>query len=464
MSKIRKNFTKGENKMKRLNKKIVLALGTVAAVVTPIAAVVACGSEKNHSIAVGSYSNLMIKLDAGDITIAGAWGDSRFYAPDKGVNIKAIGVNKKRVANDGIQVREGIPLSDQFLLQELFIELINDSKTNEKLQIDLDNKMTSIFSIYSHDGYTPIRSAQKIGVMSEGILKETDMLPDGVPAVDVDDKEFFSGVSDVNNKFAKFATKKAFNIIFIPSSDASLVKKATDKLQKFLETKGIKTNISISTDYDTAATSLKSKTVDVAFLPVDTWNEGTSNSNFILQAARGLQINSLDVSNKSAKISTTELTSEVDAVKLFNKYGALFLDEIIRADLQNADDGIMDGDIPATDSDTTESNPFPPKYIKFFEEAKKDDTLEQKIFNFAKAEVDAGRINGHLSGSYESWIYAKKSSSIYKSVVNVNSNEDWKLDMSDDIVYGYTSTTSSSSFIFPEDWFAQHFNGFESLI
>lgn len=58
--------------------------------------------------------------------------------------------------------------------------------------------------------------------------------------------------------------------MFIPSNDVSKVTEATQKLQKFLDSKGIKANITVATNYDFAATQLEQGSIDVAFLPVET--------------------------------------------------------------------------------------------------------------------------------------------------------------------------------------------------
>lgn len=71
--------------------------------------------------------------------------------------------------------------------------------------------------------------------------------------------------------------KPELKIIFVPSRDASKLKKAIEKLKPLLEDKlknfNMKVEANVSTDYTTAGQSLRSGTVDVSFLPAATYNK-----------------------------------------------------------------------------------------------------------------------------------------------------------------------------------------------
>ncbi|GAA8714894.1 hypothetical protein oki361_17500 [Helicobacter pylori] len=67
------------------------------------------------------------------------------------------------------------------------------------------------------------------------------------------------------------AGAKPFRIIVIPSSDPKLIAEAAEKLQKYFHEQGL-TNIEVSvgTDYNTAAQSLASNAYQLGFFPVKT--------------------------------------------------------------------------------------------------------------------------------------------------------------------------------------------------
>ena len=449
--------------------KIGLGVASLGAVVAPLATVISCGDKYetlkfgSHSVKAlnaGGYSSLMTKLASDDINIAGAWGDSRFYAGKNASKLHVVGVEKKRISNDGIQVRGDLKISDQIALQNLFIDLIQYSNvsTNNDLQIDFDGKDKSVFSIYSHGAYRKLISTDQVAIIDsdnpQGPLKNVNAGNGNDKIVssssfDATTSDYFSaaGTSSTTAKTkaaltTQYTTKasKKLNIVFIPSNDASKVRAATSKLNDFLTSIGVEAKIDVSTDYDTAASQLENKQYDVAFLPVETWIQNAPNTNFILQAARPTQVATMNVTGANAALPGINFPNEKDQVELFNKYGRLYL-----KDIKN----IASTTISAADKEKDKKDLFKV-------EAAKTGTPEKKILDFA----NRATANDFLMGTYEAWLYTKKDSELDKLLADKYKTPSWTMpykDVQDKLVFGYTSKTSGSSYLFPEMWFNEHF-------
>lgn len=421
--------------MKKINK-LFLATGAVVAMAIPVVTAVSC-VDLTDDIAIncGSYAGSFQKLANGDISVAGAWGDARFYAGDQAKNIESVGVEATRISNDGIQVRSGMKMGDEIALQKIFAELIIESKTNAALQL----KGKSLFSIYSHDGYTALKQGSEVNAMIGGkpraVSTNSDVTSD---TFDEAQSEYFITAGS-NEGFNGFKSKKTLKIVFIPSNDPSLVHEATKLLEDFLKSKNVNTEIAVSTNYDLAATQLANDQIDVAFLPVETWHEHAGNTKFIIQAARPTQIATMTISNEAA-LPGASLASELKAVELFNKYGQLYLKDI-------------------NDSKVTSE-----AKTNFLNAAQTAGSDEAKIKAFADSH--ATDANAMMAGAYESWIYARKGSP-FDLYIKANGKQDgWKLNwsaVSEDVIYGYTSSTSASAYVYPEIWFQNHFDGFKSF-
>lgn len=92
---------------------------------------------------------------------------------------------------------------------------------------------------------------------------------DKTTAFDANASDYFQAGTGVGGYVSKPGAK-TLKITFIPSNDPAQVQDATQKLNKYLNDHGVKVNIDVSSDYDVAATQLKEKQIDVAFLPVET--------------------------------------------------------------------------------------------------------------------------------------------------------------------------------------------------
>ena len=452
-----------------MNKKIFktgLAISSLGALVAPLATVIACGTKKDQGVNffdvetlnTGGYSGSMTKLASGDISIAGSWGDSRFYAKENASSLHVVGVEKKRISNDGIQVKPQMKVSDQVALQNLFQDLIKyaNNEDNKELRMQLGNKEKSIFNVYSHDDYKPLFQDDQIAIIDpenpNGDLKNVNAGKgnfkfEKFSTFDSNNADFFSDSgtatqtaktkTDLKNEYN---TKKQLRIVFIPSSDPAKVRAATKKLSDFLNDEiGLDVQIDVSTDYETAATQLESGQFEVAFLPVETWIKNAPNTNFILQAARPTQVSTMDITEESPSLPGTKFVNEKDHVELFNKYGQLYLKDITTEALGKA---------------KLETNQ------KTFKKAiATGSEAEVKIQTFANDAID-NNPQDLLIGSYEAWLYTKKDSELDQILKEKYKTPNWTMpyaDVKDKVIYGYTSKTSGASYLFPELWFNEHF-------
>ncbi|MGX9339847.1 hypothetical protein ACWXVM_00745 [Mycoplasma sp. 2261] len=399
-----------------------------------------CTTDSNvEAIKTQGYADAMQKLANKSITVAGAWSDARFYAKDHANDLEVIGATS-HISNDGVQARSDLKLGDIKALQQLLIAAIKESnkqvkdnkdsnKESNLTYLDKNNKIQSIFKIYNHDGYAPVGFDANIVYNINGDSKKAyEVIPKG-------DSEYIS-FDEKTSKFTTVDEKKNLKIQFIPSSDAALVQKATEKLQLWIKEKGIKNiEISVSSDYNSAATALKAKSIDVAFLPVDTWAKLSGDSSFIIQAGRNVQIIDPYISKQNP--STPKFNDEKLLVEAFNNYKIFNKNNL---------------------------------YINK-EPSKNPNSTANGYNDELKTHIDSLATGEELPtvGFYRSYIYVRKDSEIYKIVIKAlkEQGSNWKLKWSevrDYVIYGYTSTTSAASYIYPEQWFKKHFEGFKSFL
>ncbi|PZV99252.1 PhnD/SsuA/transferrin family substrate-binding protein [Metamycoplasma auris] len=428
----------------QITKRHKVLFSLVAASIVPFAFGAISAKCQKESIAIGTsgYADQMQKLASKSITVGGAWADARFYAGKYQDNLVAVGVTDP-ISNDGVQARPGLKKGDIEAIQELLIDAITKSyeevasKNKEKKtdEGDLtyydqkDKKIKSIFQIYNHDGYTKVGYNASIPYNIKGeqkkAYKETPTGESEYLKYDSSKKQF----TTIGNKDLK--------IQFIPSSDASLVTKATEKLQKYLATKGAtKVKISVSNEYNSAASALKSQSVDIAFLPIDTWAKLAGDSSFILQAGRNVQI--IDPYESISNPSKPKFTDEKLLVEAHNNYKTFNKDSTIG-------------------SLYIDKNKLPSAATTGYSEELKKHIESLKNGN------DLPKV-----GYYRAYIYVNKDTEIYKLISKAleEQGSNWKLNWDDvkkHVKYGYTSTTSAASFIYPEQWFKKHFDGFKSF-
>ncbi|MBN0919214.1 hypothetical protein [[Mycoplasma] gypis] len=434
-----------------MTKKSKLALFSVLGISSAIVALpfvaAQCGqtnSNKEVIVKTAGYSDTMTKLLAKDVTLAGAWGDARnLIQGDTKKDIAIIGATDF-ISNDGVQARSTLKQGDIEAIQTLLIDAIKKAKSGDealKIEIQKDgkSKKVQLFSVYNHDSYSKVGLDANISYNVNGDKKKAyQVTPE-------QGNEYFV----IENGVVK--TKpgaKEFNIVFIPSSDPTNVTKATVKLSQYFKTQGI-TNIKIqtSTSYDAAATQLSSNTVELAFLPVDTWATKSGKSSFILQAGRNVQIvdpyKSVTNVSEPALDATTHETVLVDAMNHYAEFNskvepakALYI------------------------SDTQDKRPTTTEH-----------NLPQVLLDAINAITPVAQGSSETLptvGYYRSYIYARKDSEIYKLITEAMKRDgsNWTLkwdDVKKYVKYGYTSTTSSASYTYPEKWFQKHFTGFKSF-
>ncbi|ENY68644.1 Hypothetical protein, predicted lipoprotein [Metamycoplasma auris 15026] len=428
----------------QITKKHKVLFSLVAASITPLAFGAISAKCQKETIAIGTtgYADQMQKLASKSITIGGAWADARFYAGDYQDNLVAVGVTDP-ISNDGVQARPDLKKGDIEAIQELLIDAVTESYKEVKTKTDAkqtdegaltyydqkDKKIKSIFQIYNHDGYTKVGYEADIPYNIKGDKKKA------YKATPQDGNEYLKYESS-NKKFTTVGDKE-LKIQFIPSSDASLVQKATEKLQAYISKKGAtKVKISVSSDYNSAATALKAGSVDIAFLPIDTWAKISGDSSFILQAGRNVQI--IDPYESISNPSKPKFTDEKLLVEAHNNYKTFNKDSTI---------GSLYIDKSKTPAATTTGYP---------------DELKNHIETL-KSSSELPKV-----GYYRAYIYVNKDTEIYKLISKAleEQGSNWKLkwdDVKKHVKYGYTSVTSAASYIYPEQWFKKHFEGFESF-
>ncbi|UUD36903.1 phosphate/phosphite/phosphonate ABC transporters, periplasmic binding protein [Mycoplasmopsis californica] len=424
-----------------MNKKLILTgAALVSSAALPVAAI-SCGTQDSSdavALKMNGYSDAMNKVAAGDITLAGVWGDARYMAGENAKDLIAIGATRT-IANDGVQARSNLKKGDLEAIQEILIEAIKNSKEKDAngaykypdlTYTDKDGKAQPIFKIYSHDAYSKVGENSKIFYSSKGENK---------PAFSVKPEEGNEYFEKAGTKYQMKAGAAEFKIQFIPSNDPALVQQATANLQKYLNGIGF-TNIkvTVSADYNAAANALKNKSIDVAFLPVNAWAKEAGDASFILVAGRGVQI--------------------IDPYKAVdNTAEAQFEDEQILIDAHN---------------NYLEFNKAAGKGALYINDdpSKNPAAVATGYPEDLKKHVDklANEASMPTTGFYRSYIIARKDSEIAKLVLKALKEQgtNWKLPWADVkhlVKYGYTSTTSSASYNYVEEWMQRHFEGFANL-
>ncbi|QJG66912.1 PhnD/SsuA/transferrin family substrate-binding protein [Mycoplasma phocoenae] len=451
--------------MKLKKYSILFTLGTIATSIVGTGLVSAACSNvtntKDITIKTGSYDDQIKKVASSTITLAGAWRDARFFAGDEAENLVVVGATDP-ISNDGIQAKPGMKQGDIDVLSKIFLDTIAEAnkqlkpisklqkqlkkaKTEEEkanltqqieeakkkasLVMELKNKTKQLFNIYSHDGYTKLGPNSNIRYNQNG-----------------DTKKAYSKTPEAGSDFFNIKEdgtwtpkeNKEIKIMFIPSNDPKNVTTASSKLQKYINEKyNINTKITVAVDYKSASQQLKNNQIDLAFLPVNSWADLSGDSFFILQAGRSVQI--VDPYKSLTNTSEAAINDEtilVNAMNNYKKFGSKKL--YISAD--------------------SSQNP--------------QSTIENQYAAELKNVVDSlvtDKTNSLPNvGFYRSYIYAKKGTEIEKIITKAlkEQGSEWKLnweDVKEHIQYGYTDTTSSASYTYPEKWFKKHFIGFKSF-
>lgn len=422
-------------------------LGLAAVAGAAALTLTACGGTTSNATVAGvkvtDYADGINKMIAGDVDFAGAWADVRTTVDGSSNSIEAVGVEKNRIANDGIQARENISSHDIAVIQSLFIKMINDTN-NANLKLASGK---SLFSVYSHSAYVPTTSTtKKVTYLNAGVPTQKTM-SSTAPADSIDsvDGALFKRVANKND-YASYETADGvtLKIEFIPSNDPTLVTEASTKLKTFLNSIDVKAEVTTATDYNTAARKLNEKTIDLAFLPVNTWATEAAQSKFILQAGRPTQVATLGWDGTKVELTET-MTNQRHATKVMNELSQLFLQDVTTSKLATAAAG---------------SNAEKFKTIK---DSASHDLKDWATKVTAFADANEGKNEVMIAGSYESFIYAKKGSEFSKLInaayANTNYNEDWTAELgANEFKYAYTSTTSGASYVFPELWINRHLN------
>ena len=428
------------------NKKILVGLSTlfVPTFTTIPMVLTSCKTtEEGKKVAVQSYSDQVLKLLSGDITVGGAWSDVRQFAKKDWDKIAIIGATDP-ISNDGVQARENLKDDDIKGVQNLLISAIKQANADKaaKKETDLtykdkNGKLQSMFKIYNHDGYA------KIGYDATITTSDGKQKPAYAKKPETGGDYF---AIDASNKVTWKGTKP-FKIQFIPSSDPALVGSVTKGLQKWMNAQlnkadGEAIEISVSTNYEALGQFLKAGSQDVGFLPVGTWADKCPETKFILTSGRRVQI--VDPYVAVDKTTIPAFSDEKLLVNAINNYRTFNKSK----DIAELDWVYINNDKSKNPKDVAEGYP-----------------------KELKDKVDELATSGNLPivGYYRSYIYAKKGSEIEKIVSKAlkEQGSNWKLkwdEVKKHIVLGFSGTTSSASYIYPEKWFAKHFEGFESFV
>ncbi|MCV3728336.1 PhnD/SsuA/transferrin family substrate-binding protein [Ureaplasma miroungigenitalium] len=433
----------------KLNKKLLFStLGVLGTITAVTAIATSCGGTsddkkveaKAQTVNSGSYATQMKSLATGEITVAAGWGDAAaVYAKDYRDDIIIVGATTP-ISNDGIQVRGDLKKGDIQALQALFINTIKVANENlkagkEELTMKIKDKNKTVFAVYNHDGYSAITDlSAEIPINPSGDMKK---LYSSEPAEGSD----YLTVSP-EGVVSKVEGSKNLKIQFIPSGDPAHVTAAVGKISDYFKNtlKLDNIEITVGTDYNAAAIGIEEKSLDVAFLPVDTWATKSPSANFIVQAGREVQIVDPYVSVKN--VSTPAIKDEKILIDAMNNYRTF-------NKVDNKPNLYVQGNNP-----TAETEGYP-KALK--------DAVD-------KIATEAGNDKAKLPvvGFYRSYIYVKKDSVFAKKVLAAIKTQgtNWKLEWKDvagDVIFGYTSKTSSASYTFAEKWFQTHFNGFTTF-
>ncbi|QJR43937.1 PhnD/SsuA/transferrin family substrate-binding protein [Mycoplasma miroungirhinis] len=445
------------------NKKFIFSIATVSLVASLVAMPIVAAScstnaktsnqanVANFLIKANGYTDAMVKLDVETATLAGGWGDTRSLLKGKDGRETLVVVGATQiVANDGIQAKGSLKRTDVEAVKKMFQDAVLD-KENKNLYINVKDKKgvekeKFVFSVYDHGNYSSIAEDAKISVDTKGT--EVNAYQTAL----VDGGDYFEKTE--SGEFKRKSNTPKLKIRFIPSNDPAGVGQASKKLETYLNKKGFNVNITVATDYNAAALSLKNGSIDIAFLPAGSWAKEATGTNFILSAGRDVQVVDpyVSVNNTTTPAFENEklLVNALNGYKTFNE--------------KNKIKQIKDG------KETTESRDL---YVpKTSDLAATAADPEHGYTEELKSKVDAliteGKGNLPVVGYYRSYIMAKKDSPIAKKIEQALNEQgsNWKLnwdEVKDLIKYAYTSTTSSASYIFPEAWFKKHFIGFKTF-
>lgn len=417
--------------------------------------ITACGGSSTPTVTAittvkgvyaGGYDGLMNKIASDEIHFGGAWADTRFYAEEKADDIVAVGVERTRIANDGIQARRTMNPYDMHVIQKLFVQMVKD-KTNPNLQIDKWGKLENLFSAYSTSEYSTIRStSDKVSYLDDGTPKETAMLQTE-PNAGAGTGELFDTIGQTGT-YSDFKLKagKELKITFIPSNDADLMNDAANKLETFLDANNMPSTINVASDYETAADALANGSTDLAFLSVTSWANKAPNTNFILQAGRPTQIATLEWDGTNVSVNTSKITNQKHTVRIMNEFSQTYLQHVTSANL-------------AANAAAAAHNKN--KNLTKFQEFIDDTSHELHTWAIkVRALADSG--TDTIAGSYESFIYAKKDGVLHNVIKPfyeaATYDHNWVASLPSIKKYGYTSRKSGASFIYPELWINKHFN------
>lgn len=426
------------------SKKLLFGLGGLTAFI-PATTLLSAGCKDTktaESIKTSGYTDSIVKLNSGDITMMGAWGDARQFAKEDWDKLVAVGASDI-ISNDGVQAREDLKEDDIKAVQNLFLEAIRQANADKKAEKETDltykddkEEIQSMFKIYNHDDYGKLGYDSTIVTSSGETKKAYNAKPEA-------GGDYFEVAADGK---VTWKGKDKFKIQFIPSSDPALVTKVTKGLQKWMNKQlgkedGEAIEISVSSSYEAAATVLASKNQDIAFLPVGTWSEKCPEAKFILTSGRSVQI--IDPYKSVDAPSIPAITDEKILVDAMNHYRTFN-----KSDKEAINWIYIDKDAAKNPKEATEGYP---------EELK-------KVIDGLATGADLP-----IVGYYRSYIYVKKGSEIEKLITKElkEKGSDWKLkwdDVKEHVTFGFTGTTSSASYVYPEKWFTKHFEGFESFV
>lgn len=412
-----------------------LFVASIAPILSIPALAASCVKDPQGEVqATQGYADQMSKLANKSITMAGAWADARTFAKEYAKDLIAVG-STDYISNDGVQARAGLKDGDIKAIQTLLKNVVKEAakKQDKNLTyVDSKGKTQSIFKIYNHDDYSVVARDAKIRYNVDGATKNA------YSETPQSGSDYFE--MDAQGKVTVKAGSPKFKIRFIPSSDPTLVKDATQKLTAYFASIGI-TNleITVASDYNQAAQQLDAKAQDLAFLPVNTWAEKSGKSNFILQAGRNVQI--IDPYKSTTNPAEPQFNDEKTLINALNNY-----------------------------LEFNKGNQGKELYINKDKSKNPQAAAEGYTAEF-KSHVDTLTQSGQdlpPVGFYRSYIYARRDSKIAKLILEAieKQGSNWKLkwdDVKKYVVYGHTGKTSSASYVYPEKWFREHFEGFKSF-
>lgn len=161
--------------------------------------------------------------------------------------------------------------ADQLALQKIFKAAIDVANNASSTELKREDK-SSLFLVYSHGDYTPVKSGTSVTVLNNGTPAQQDTksdVTDTNAAFDAAHSDFFEAATD-GHGIAGIQSKKSIKITMIGSNDITEVQKTAKILKDYLVAHNIDAIVDANTDYNAAAAALETQSTDVAFLPVDT--------------------------------------------------------------------------------------------------------------------------------------------------------------------------------------------------